>query len=286
MDVNMKILFTDLDGTLLNDKKEITPFTRQALDKWHRAGHRLVLCSGRPLPSILEVKDSLFPDDADMYLIGFNGGLIYDCAQKRVISRTSLPLSLTAEILRSADACGIHCHTYGDECILTPADTVHLAFYRKTIHMPFHVVENLPDALLNGSLSSLPDLGAVLTEGPCKCLAIETLRPSRLEKLRKLLEKNYGTQLQLLYSSKYLLEIFPTSSGKGTALQRLSGLLGIPLADTVAAGDQSNDISMLEAAGTSIAMSNGVEDVKKAATMVTAYDNNNDGLGKLLTELL
>lgn len=282
----MKLLFSDLDGTLLNDKKEITPLTRQSLDQWYAAGHKLILCSGRPLPSMLEVKKQLLSDYPGMYLIGFNGGLIYDCDAQRMIYRACLPLTQVSQILKAAADCGIHCHTYGDECILTPTDNIHLAFYRKTIHMPCHVIKHLPDALLDGSLTELPGTGASAVEGPCKCLAVEVISPARLQQLHdRLLELPFSSDLQLLPSSKYLLEIIPSFSGKGTAVHQLCDLLGVDIRESIAAGDQVNDISMLQAAGTSIAMLNGMDTVKKAATMVTAFDNNHDGLGRLLMDL-
>lgn len=281
-----KIFFSDLDGTLLNDRKEITPLTRQALTNWQSAGHKLVLCSGRPLPSVLAVKQQLLPDYPGMYLIGFNGGLIYDCDAQQILYRASLPLWQAARILRTAADCGVHCHTYGDNCILTPADNAHLAFYRKTIHMPCYVNTQLADALLDGSLRTLPGIGDTLTQGPCKCLAIDTVRPSRLELLRtRLLALSCGREWNLLYSSKYLLEIFPAHSGKGNAVQKLCRLLGLDTQQAVAAGDQANDISMLETAGTSVAMINGVEDAKKAAGLITASDNNHDGIAAILNTL-
>lgn len=60
----------------------------------------------------------------------------------------------------------------------------------------------------------------------------------------------------------------------------------VPLADTYAAGDAENDISMLEAAGTGIAMKNAADEVKKAADVITELDNDNDGLVLMLEKLL
>jgi hydroxymethylpyrimidine pyrophosphatase-like HAD family hydrolase len=88
-----------------------------------------------------------------------------------------------------------------------------------------------------------------------------------------------------MFSSPKYLEFFPASSGKGEALEKLCEILNIPTMNAIAAGDQENDLSMLTAAGTSIAMCNGIESLKEAADIVTVKDNNNDGLAEVLAGL-
>lgn len=74
-----KILFTDMDGTLLNDEKEISKRVYQAIERFTEAGGRVVLSSGRPLNSILETKNGLGLSYPGMYVIAYNGALVYDC---------------------------------------------------------------------------------------------------------------------------------------------------------------------------------------------------------------
>ena len=77
----MKLFFTDLDSTLLNDEKTVSPLLREALIKMLSNGHKLTLASGRSLHSILKVKDSLdLGTDKGIFISAFNGSLIYDCA--------------------------------------------------------------------------------------------------------------------------------------------------------------------------------------------------------------
>lgn len=268
----MKLFFSDLDGTLLNDDKEITPATREALDQWVNAGHKLALCSGRPLPSMLEVQKKLALSYPGMYLIAFNGGLTYECGSGRIIDKTTLPLSQTETILERAREMDVYCHTYSSSHIISPRDCEQLRFYQKTIHVPVVFDPGV-----------IPSLHG---EEPCKCLAIELSDKSRLDALRASLLPWAEGKCQIIFSSRYLLEFFPAASGKGGAVRKLCSYLGIPLSLSVAAGDQENDISMLQTAGTGIAMINGIDEVKKAAAAVTAFDNNHDGLAPLLQELL
>ena len=74
------------------------------------------------------------------------------------------------------------------------------------------------------------------------------------------------------------LEIFPSDAGKGNALVRLCEILGVPLENSLAAGDEENDLSMIRAAGTGIAMCNGSKVVKDIADVITSEDNDHDGL--------
>ncbi len=266
-----KILFTDLDGTLLNDAKQISPYTREILDAWSHAGHRLVLCSGRDINSVTDVRDELGLHYPGMFLIGSNGGRIYDCDRETLINKASLTNSQAIAIIKSATEHGIHCHTYTDTHIIAPAETEALFHYTQIIHTPVIIAE---------------DVGSVLTDEPSKCIAIESRDPARLQRFREFMQASLGPEIAMLVSSPHFLEFIPAVSGKGNALLKLCDILGIPPALSVAAGDQENDLSMLQAAGYAIAMSNGTDTVKKEATVVTSFNNNQDGLAHALVSLL
>ena len=85
-----------------------------------------------------------------------------------------------------------------------------------------------------------------------------------------------------MYSSDYYLELIPKESGKGASLIKLCEILGIPRENSIAAGDAGNDLSMIKAAGTGIAMINGMEEVKAAADVITETDNDHDGLAPFI----
>ena len=87
-----KIFFTDIDGTLLNDKKELTPETRKVIEKISEAGHYMVLASGRPMMSVMEVGEQLGIPDNNLYYIGSNGGIVVEAATSHVIMEKRLEL--------------------------------------------------------------------------------------------------------------------------------------------------------------------------------------------------
>lgn len=267
-----KILFTDLDGTLLNDTKQISPYTKEVLRAWTNAGHKFALCSGRDINSVADVKNYLGLDFPGMYLIGYNGGQIYDCDQQKTLYKITLSVPQIQYIMKEAERFGVHCHTYTDTHIISPCDDEALAHYRTVIKTP---------VLFSSDVTSkLPANGA------CKCIAIALNEQEKMDYFRdSLLDWANQEGISMLYSSPYYLEIFPSISGKGAAVQKLCELLSIHPYYSVAAGDAQNDISMIEAAGMGIAMANAMEEVKVAATTIAAYDNNHDGLAHALEDL-
>ena len=92
----MKILFTDLDGTLLNNQSMVSRNTKAFLDDFIHAGNKLVLTSGRPLPSILEVKEQAGLNYPGVLISASNGTLVYDCDSKTPIQEKRLSLAQVA----------------------------------------------------------------------------------------------------------------------------------------------------------------------------------------------
>jgi len=267
-----KILFTDLDGTLLRDHREIGDYTREVLTLWANAGHKLVLCSGRDLNSVKDVKEAINLHFPGMYLIGYNGGQIWDCDNEKTIYKISLKPHQILHIMKTAAEHGIHIHTYTDTHILAPCDDKELQYYQRVIKTP--VIYN-------------PDEKTLAESDACKCLAIKLHGHDDLEKLRHdLLPWAKEEGITMLYSNPYYLEFFPSASGKGPAVKKLCELLNINPYLSVAAGDAENDISMIEASGMGIAMVNGSDDIKNAATTITEFDSDHDGLAHVLVDLI
>lgn len=267
----MKLLFTDLDGTLLNDNSKVSDYTRAFLRDFTAAGNMLVLSSGRPLYSILEVVETESLDFPGIFLSCSNGTLIYDCCQKRNILERRLPLSHVAYLQEKAREHRLHIQTYTDDSIVCTANDTELQFYRRRIHLPLLVAE---------------DYASFLPAGPYKMLVIHLSDHERLVRFHEDIADWAKDKIQAIFSNEMYLELFHKDAGKGNALKFLCSYLGAPLSDTYAAGDADNDISMLEAAGTGIAMQNASETVKKHADVITKLSNDADGLAHMMQELL
>lgn len=258
-----KIFFTDLDNTLLTTDKKITPKTRQALDSWLEDGNYIAFSSGRPLESVLAVvrENNLVHDN--VYAIGFNGALIYHIKSGKKITEKPLSLEQVKKIYQVAKANNIYCHTYDDDNILVPYDGKEIQFYTRTVKLPIKVLDDFENEV---------------TIPPYKFLCIDLDETGKLDlMIEKLKEANVEGLVTVKSNSKYL-EVFSDKSGKGSAVIELADHLGVDVRDTIAAGDEQNDISMIQAAGLGIAMCNGRDIVKESADVVTEKDNNNDGL--------
>lgn len=258
-----KLFLTDLDGTILNDKKVITPRTMKALIEYVSRGNVFGICTGRDINSAKAVYDGLGVKLAGSFVIAFNGGQIYDVDNKKTVYRTGIDVKMGQEILKIAKDWGIHVHTYNDDFILTVAYNECIEYYRRVIKTPVIVAD---------------DIGPFMDKPLCKMICIELHDHEKQERFRKAVTEKYGDKLDLMYSSPVYLELIPKNSGKGEALRYLADHLDIPIENTIAAGDGENDISMIEAAGLGIAMKNAPDVVKAAADVVTEFDNDHDGL--------
>lgn len=267
----MKILFTDLDGTLLNNQSMVSRNTKAFLDDFIQAGHKLVLSSGRPLPSILEVKELAGLDYPGILISANNGTLIYDCDSRMPIQEKRLPLSHVSYLQEKARALQLHIQTYTDDAIVTASENDEIRFYRRRIHLPLLLAQ---------------DYASVLSKEPLKMLAIHLGGHDRLIAFCDAISDWAADKIQMIFSNEYYLELFHKDAGKGNAVRFLCDYFHIPLSDAYAAGDADNDISMIQAAGCGIAMANAAPEVKEAADVVTPKDNDNDGLAEFLRSIL
>lgn len=264
-----KILFADMDGTLLNKESRIANPMRQALEDMCKAGHVFVVASGRPLDSILEVMKDGGVEFPGVYIIANNGTLIYDCDTHKTIREFHVAYEDVAAIWKMAEEYGIHVHTYTDTHIVSSEEDKEVQYYRSRVHLPLILSQNPLDAL---------------KKEPNKLLCIDLERHDLLQKFQKVLQKEFGDRLQTVFSNPYFLEIFAKEAGKGNGLHYLCNYLDIPVENSIAAGDAQNDLSMLKEAGLSVAMCNGDDDIKKMADVITRRTNDECGLADVIYE--
>lgn len=271
--MEQKTLFLDLDGTLLNDRKEITPGNRRALDAALDAGHRVVITTGRPLVSAIKQSEKLELTGPGCYLIAYNGGIVYDSYRQEVIYRQALTTETAKQVIRLCNERNIHCQTYDRKNVLVEprCDNEAVRTYCGRILMEYRVI---------------PDLAEALTEAPPKVLAIDMEHREPLEQLAEVLNRELSDQMDCFFSSAQYLEIVPKGLNKGSALRQMCRLLDIPIEDSIAAGDEENDLTMIEAAGVGVAMANGIPAAKALADYVTTRDNNHDGIAEVVEKFM
>lgn len=265
--MNTRILFTDLDGTLLNDQKEITPGNQAAINAALTQGHKIVIATGRPLPSARIQAERLGLTSKGCYAITYNGGQIYDLYNQKTIYGRTLPSCLVAPLFEKAFQSGIHIQTYSSTHILSEHDTPELRRNSGSNGLPVRIVANISDAL----------------EGdPYKLFAIAFNRRQQLEDFQRNVLSAYTGTLDSFFSNDDYLEIVPSGISKGFAVCWLCDYLGIPIENSVAAGDAQNDIPMLEAAHIGAVMRNAFPGIAEHGNYVTEADNNQDGVAEII----
>lgn len=266
-----KILFLDLDGTLLNDRKEITPGNRRALEQLQRDGHRVVITTGRPLKSAMEQARRLEMDRPGCFLIAFNGAAIYDWERQAQVFVQGLELPAVLQVFAYANSKNLHIQTYDAREVLVErrCDDATVRRYCGLVEMDFRVVE---------------DIRGALRELPAKALVIDYDDQAGLLQTEQWLRQKMAHQVDCFFSCDQYLEIVPKGINKGEAVRRLCGIVNIPIEATVAVGDAANDLSMLRAAGIGVSMANATDEVKAAADAVTQCDNNHDGVAEVIAK--
>ena len=122
--MDRKVLFLDLDGTLTNDDKKVTPKTLKALKQIMEEGHIVALASGRPTPGVAQVAKTLELDKYGGYVLSFNGGKVINWKTKEVIYENALSKEYIPELVDYATENKIGLITYDDDSIVvgTPID--------------------------------------------------------------------------------------------------------------------------------------------------------------------
>ena len=268
-----RIFFFDLDGTLLNSRKELSPGNRAALDAALAQGHRVVIATGRALPDALRLARRLELDGDGCYVLSYNGAVIYDCTQKKVIYGRALDRSAMEGLYREAHKRNLHIQTYDDKSILLEPQ------YENNAEIRYYCgVQSI-------SCRIIPSLEAV--EQPVyKVLLIDLQDRERLEAFSRWVNETYRGILRSFFSSSSYLEVVDAHVDKGEAVARLCALLGYCLQDSVAAGDQENDIPMIRRAGLGVCMQNGIDAAKQCADYITVQDNDHDGVAEMIWKVL
>ena len=261
-----RLLFLDLDGTLLNDAKQITPGNRAALERTLQRGHGVIITTGRPLKSALEQSRRLGLDKPGCYTIAYNGAMVYDWSKHDKVFQRALTIPSVIRVFEKANEIGEHIQTYDSFDVLVEAkgDDEAVRRYCKMVSMTHRVIE---------------DVHTDLREDPVKCLVINYEKKDGLEKMQAWIRENME-EMDCFFSCPQFLEVVPKGMNKGEAVKMLCKLLGVEIENAVACGDAANDLAMLKAAGIGVAMCNGTDEVKAVADYITARDNNHDGVAE------
>ena len=270
----MKLLFTDLDGTLLTDDKTILECDMKAIGGMLERGHKLVLCTGRPLASAKQLARKYGFDKPGFFLVSFNGGLVYDYASEKSILTRYIPVDSVKFIMDAAHRSGLHAHTYSGDLVVSEYETEQLKTYCRLMNMDYVVVGDIRDYY--GEFIN------VVVKPPIKVNIITPFDHESLVDFRAEMRKTTAGKLFDVFSKPEMLEFSHMQSNKGAAVRFMADFYKVPLADTIAVGDEENDCPMIRAAGVGIAMANASQVAKDIADYVTKNDNNHGGIAEII----
>lgn len=260
-----KILFVDLEGTLLNDNGEVPEINKRAVRELLDAGHYVAISTGREVFNARIFVKKMGISSTGCYIIAYNGAVIYDCSGDCILEERRLPIGCTEYLTSEAIKADIHIQAYAERYVLAMKYTKELDFYIKRTHMPYRIEPNV----------------WMIDESP-KMLLIDLDGGKKLRKFRKdHLEWEKG-KCTSFFSGKEYLEYCPLGITKGYGVTYLEEMLNVQKKDTFAVGDQENDIPMLKTAGMGCAMKNSAKQVKQSADYITQMDNDEGGVAEVI----
>lgn len=255
----------DLDGTLTNHEKVVTPKTREALLKAASEGAVIILASGRPTYGIEPVAECLELNQRGGYILSYNGGNIVNAKTGEKLFSQFLPDNVIPELYAYAKEHGHALLGYdGNEIITEMPDDQYVKEESRINKMNIRKVDNLFEAL---------------EPHPTKLLM--TGDPSDMLKAEEELVEKLGDRMDIFRSAPFFLELVPKGIDKAKSLTRLLTIINLTPADLIAFGDGYNDLSMLKLAGMGVAMENAAPEVRAEADYVT-LSNEEDGIAAAL----
>lgn len=267
----IKLVAIDMDGTLLNSKKELLEETKQYFKDFHKKETEtlLVLCTGRPETGIRPYLKDLGYLEENHYIISQNGANIYESRTGKRVMDAFLDSAAIQKWIELGKKHGISVMGAG-------VDYYYCFDQEPTEWMEFDV------KLVSGKLKRIPTKESLNTDF-YKILLMGD--EEQLNEFETYIPEAWRDEFYVVRSQKYLVEVLTKGVNKAFGLEKLAKELNIQPSEIAAIGDAANDIEMLEYAGLAIAMGNGSEEVKAISDIVTDTNENN-GVIKAINKLI
>lgn len=283
----IKLIATDMDGTLLNAAHEISEENVKAIKAAQDQGITVVIATGR---AFYEANAPVESTGLKVPYICLNGAEVRD-ESFDIMHTSSLNHEMIEAIQKVLDREHIYYQVYTNFGIYTEDPKKDLAIY---IDIAEHAGQKADVEKIRNHIQHRIDQGTLKVVGNydqvmetpgeivMKILAFDS-DEAKIERVSKELAKHQG--LAVSSSSRGNIEITNAYAQKGIALEEIAKQLGIDMQDVMAIGDNMNDVSMLERVGYPVAMENALPKVKEYAKYVTDT-NQHSGVGKAIQKML
>ncbi len=263
-----KLIALDLDGTLYNSKKEITPKTVEALKKAQDLGVHVILSSGRSHSGIMDAAKAINLPNYTGYISAFNGGKVVDVKTGEILLEKHIKHNDVEEIYKLSKTHKTNILVYIDEEIYSEFRDEYIDLEQKINRVKYNEVPNLLE-VINKDVPKF----ILLESGDY----LDTVEPAVQEQLKG--------RFSVSRSEPFFLEVMPFGIDKGTSLVMLCEKLGVDISEVIACGDSYNDLPMVKCAGLGVAMGNARDAVKEVAKFVT-LSNDEDGIAHVLEKFV
>ncbi len=262
----IELVAIDMDGTLLDPAHKLTARVKQAIARARTLGVHIVLTSGRPVPGLAPFLHELGIDGDDDYCIACNGGLVQRIGPRETVVEYPLSFDDFVYCEQVAREIGVHFQALDAQRMYTPNQDISI-----------YTVADSHLSRMPLSYRRVADMDPGMSF--IKLMMID--EPDVLDAAIARLPAALTERFAVLKSAPFFLEVFDHRAGKGPSLQKLAEHLGIDRANVMAIGDQENDLTMLQYAGTSVAMGNAIDAVKAVARFETAT-NADEGVARAI----
>jgi Cof subfamily protein (haloacid dehalogenase superfamily) len=261
----IRLVVSDVDGTLVDGHKQLTSGVIAAVGRLKAAGIGFTVISARPRSGIMPIADTL---ELDVPMGAFNGGIVFR-RDGAVLSHETIDPEVVKGVFELAKDADVDRWLFADDRWFATSD--------QGTHVEHERIASNSEPVLTNDFTHLYDRADKVT------FVSDT--PKILADLLKRAQAKYDSRATIGQSQTYYLDVTATAANKGDGITALAKAFDVPLAQTVAFGDQFNDVPMFQRAAWSAAMGQGPEGVRAQADFVSA-SNDADGVAVAIAEVL
>jgi Cof subfamily protein (haloacid dehalogenase superfamily) len=263
--MTIKLVAIDMDDTLLDSKRVVSPRTRAAIKQAAGQGVTVTIATGRMYSSAVPYARQL---ELNVPIITYNGALIRACISGETFWHRPIDRQVAAEIMVLCREHNWYVQSYLDDVLYVKENNEKSAYYEN--------VAGIKAVPMGDKLYSMPGQ-------PTKMLILE--EPGKIKEIAETLRRQFGDAITLATSKPNYLEMNHPGVNKGVALSYLAKQLHIEQHEVMAVGDSQNDLDMIEYAGFGVAMGNAADNVKKIAQAVTS-GHDADGVAEAIEKFV